>query len=363
MSMDTFLFLLGKRIEKLTNQNQLLTIRTLLNGNKIRRNMCLFLSFCCTLNIADGMMRERASSRQLPKEEVSISSTYEPRKFPFIETNFEESGLGNTAILYSPSTFSNRKFLVAPSFSQTLQLVENFVSLGEGIEEDLSEEPADLVEEVVTNEEKIAIICERYGLTREEFQIIVAVVIAEAKWHSYEDAYAVINTIFNRSISSIWIDEIEKIQGEGTGRSMYHQVIQYHQFDPYWLTGSYKEHLNATPEEEPGMQAVIDFLYGVPVEQENGEVVLVPARLHDYANFVGWCVSHKYKSYSFVERGNEYGVSMKESHYVSGAFTEITEEEIEVRAEEVEQACDEYLVQLEEENQKQLVLSKEEIIS
>ena len=50
----------------------------------------------------------------------------------------------------------------------------------------------------ITKEDKIKYILEKYNLTNEQFKILSAIVLSEAQANSYDDAYAVINTIYNR---------------------------------------------------------------------------------------------------------------------------------------------------------------------
>lgn len=78
----------------------------------------------------------------------------------------------------------------------------------------------------LTTEEKINWILENYHLTMDQYKTIVGVVLAEGGDYNYEECYAVINTIFNRSICSRWVDSVNRGQGEGLGRSLYNQVIQ-----------------------------------------------------------------------------------------------------------------------------------------
>ena len=337
----------------MTNKEHLVTLRSMAATAQVKRRASGVLCLYYFLNL---MTQVAYPPRISSKKEISKSSSsmiiMKKSTAPDPE-NLLFYSLENGSLVVDYLNFQNRHVHLFPTSDEVLlgnddgmeQVEENPISeehVEEATEEMTLEEG---VEEPVepTNDEKIEMICERYGLTKEEFDVIKAVVVAEAKWFSYEDAYAVINTIFNRSISAIWIYDVERLQGEGTGRSMYHQVTQYHQFDPYWYSGTYKNYLEDRPETVPAVQAVIDFLYGVPVEQENGETILLPARLHDYANFVGYQIPHQYKSYAFVECGNNFGVPLKEEHYVSYDFTTITEAEVETRAQEVEEACRNYL--------------------
>lgn len=187
------------------------------------------------------------------------------------------------------------------------------------------------------NEEKIKWILKQYDLTEEEFKVVVAVTIAEAKGLSYEDAYAVINVIYNRTICSRWINEIKRQTGKDIGTSLYEQVIAKGQFTVYFYgEKTYRNFLDINIEEYPGYQAVIDFLYGTFTKGEAiGEYTWNgPERLHDLLSF-GVQLSPEI-SYCFTNRGVNCGIPMKESEYVTDNFTSISESEIEERAQEVE---------------------------
>ena len=142
---------------------------------------------------------------------------------------------------------------------------------------------------VITKEEKINYILERYNLSKEQFNTLKAIVLSEAEINSYEDAYAVINTIYNRTHSKNWIRSIENRFGSGKGTNLYYQVIAPNQFTVY-ASGSYRRYLEAT--DNVGIDAIIDFLYSENV-------------MHNYLSFR----SHSIKvnnSESFSTNGNNY---------------------------------------------------------
>lgn len=232
------------------------------------------------------------------------------------------------------------KEIVKDALSEDQELVDN---INDSVTVELMKNG--LIDEAKTNDEKIAWILEHYNLTMDQFKVVVGVTIAEAQGKSYEDAYAVINTIYNRTICSRWVNSVEKYQGKGLGNNLYNQVIQPGQFTVYYYgLKTYQNYLNVTPEEEPGMQAVIDFLYGnFEYDYDNNKITwLGPARLHDLVNFVGQGVTPKYEYTTFTNRGNRYGVSMKQSEYLSDEFTSISEEEVEKKAQEAEALSKEY---------------------
>jgi len=132
-------------------------------------------------------------------------------------------------------------------------------------------------------------ICCLYNLTPEELDVVCAIAMAEAKTASYEDAYAVINTIYNRTISNRWVCYINKLHKNEVGESLYYQAITNGQFVVY-ENGRYKQFLGVR--EGDGYQAVIDFL-------------LTKDLIHDYLSFRSSNTNVKTFE-QFVEGGNKY---------------------------------------------------------
>ncbi len=232
------------------------------------------------------------------------------------------------------------KLAIKDAITQNQELMDN---INDSITVELMRQG--LIDQNKTNDEKIAWILEHYNLTMDQFKVVVGVTLAEAQGKSYEDAYAVINTIYNRTICSRWVNSVEKYQGQGLGTSLYNQVIQPGQFSVYFYGDRpYRYYLNVTPEEEPGMQAVIDFLYGNFVYDYDNYTItwLGPARLHDLLSFVAQSRTPKYECTIFTFRGNKYGVPMQQSEYLSDVFTSISEKDIERKAQEVESLSKEY---------------------
>ena len=151
----------------------------------------------------------------------------------------------------------------------------------------------EIAEEVVvelSNEEKIDIILEKFNLTEEEFNVVCAIAMTEAKPNSYDDAYCVINTIYNRTISNSWIEEINKLYPDDVGRSLYYQAIHPNQFVVY-QEGNYERNLNVREGET--FQAVIDFLYTLEIK-------------HDYLSFRSYNTELDFTFEQFTSDGNKY---------------------------------------------------------
>lgn len=142
---------------------------------------------------------------------------------------------------------------------------------------------------VLSRDDKIESILERYNLSENEFKVLCAIVLTEADKNSYEDTYAVINTIYNRTHSKSWVKTINNQFGNNKGRSLYYQAIAPRQFVVY-EHGSYKKNLNNTT--SIGYDAIIDFLYTEDV-------------MHNYLSFRANNIKVK-NSETFSEKGNNY---------------------------------------------------------
>jgi len=152
---------------------------------------------------------------------------------------------------------------------------------------------------VISREDKIKFILEKYDLSEKEFNILSAIVLSEAESNSYDDAYAVINTIYNRTHSKNWVRSISNRYGKDNGDSLYYQAIAPNQFVVY-QHGTYKKNLNNT--DCVGYDAIIDFLYSEEI-------------LHNYLSFR----AHNIKinnSESFSDKGNNYFNEIKEGNRI-----------------------------------------------
>lgn len=151
----------------------------------------------------------------------------------------------------------------------------------------------------ITKEDKIKSILEKYDLTNEQFKTLSAIVLTEAEANSYEDAYAVINTIYNRTHSKNWVKSVSNRYGSGKGTNLYYQAIAPNQFVVY-EHGSYKKNLNNT--KSVGYDAIIDFLYTEEV-------------MHNYLSFRAHNIKAK-NSEAFSEKGNNYFNILTESNKI-----------------------------------------------
>lgn len=148
----------------------------------------------------------------------------------------------------------------------------------------------ELEEEKISPKEEIL---EDYNLSEEEFSVLCAIVMAEAKTNSYNDSYAVINTIYNRTKSIKWSSYVEN------GDNLYSQATFPGQFVVY-ENGSYLKYLGC--EDGDSYQAIIDFL-------------LTKDLAHEYLSFVSKD-GDKYGKEQFVEDGNLYYNKMEEDDKV-----------------------------------------------
>lgn len=153
---------------------------------------------------------------------------------------------------------------------------EQVVEPEEIIQEEVVEEPIIEEEPVVTNndyydeevsqpvienntniDEGVSWILANYNLTYDQFVVVNAIINAEAKADSYDDAYAVTNALYNRINSETWVNYVDSIMGYGCGQSLYYQAICPGQFEVY-STGRYLNFINDTY--PSSNQAVIDML-------------------------------------------------------------------------------------------------------
>lgn len=162
---------------------------------------------------------------------------------------------------------------IRPTIEETLVLNSNLIK-----SENINSQKDETI--IKTDEDKIL---EMYDLTEEEFNIICAIAMTEAKTNSYEDAYAVINTMYNRTISKTWIDWISDYHGKDVGRSLYYQAITPGQFVVY-ENGRYT--MNLGVREGDSYQAVIDFLLTKELKHDYLSFKSSNTELHDYEQFV-----------------------------------------------------------------------------
>jgi len=151
----------------------------------------------------------------------------------------------------------------------------------------------------ITKEDKIEYILDEYELTEYQFKVLCGIVLSEAEANSYEDAYAVINTIYNRTQSKSWVRSIGNRFGSDKGHNLYYQAIAPNQFVVY-QSGSYKKNMNNT--ESVGYDAIIDFLYTKDI-------------MHNYLSFRSNYIKIK-NSESFSSRGNNYFNILKDENRI-----------------------------------------------
>ena len=91
----------------------------------------------------------------------------------------------------------------------------------------------------LTYKEKKNIILKKYNLSENMYQVLASIVASESKANSYNDAYAVINTIYNRTMSKRWVNHINNTYGSGKGDNLYYQAIAPNQFTVYSSGSTY----------------------------------------------------------------------------------------------------------------------------
>lgn len=196
--------------------------------------------------------------------------------------------------------------LFASIDSNTFQ--ENFVISQEGNlvyeEENTSSE--------MSIDEKVNYILEKYNLTPFQFKVLVSVVYNEAAKDNYDDCYRVINTIYNRTINSLWVDDISKQTGID-GRSLYAQVIasnpvQFEVYNPNTSGYDYDEIYGSTAH-----LATIDFL----IKDDDDPT----KRIHDYLSFRSNNTEKKAGWQQFTDNGNIYFGAFKPNDFISPEYS------------------------------------------
>ena len=151
----------------------------------------------------------------------------------------------------------------------------------------LDEDKKDEIKEEKTYS-SVDYILDKYNLTSDEFNVLCAVVMGEAKENDYRDAYAVINTIYNRTKSNTWINYVANIMG-CDGTSLFNQVVCTGQFEAYY-NGRYQKFLGV--KDTQAYKAIIDFLVSEEI-------------MHEYLSFVA-AYGESYGKEQFVSDGNRY---------------------------------------------------------
>ena len=151
----------------------------------------------------------------------------------------------------------------------------------------------------IPQNQKKEIILEKYNLTMEEFDILCAIVLGESAPNSYEDAYAVINTIYNRTHSKRFCNMVDNVY-DGKGNNLYYQAICPGQFVVY-ENEIYKEKLGIV--NEPGYDAILDFL-------------VMEIKLHDFLSFKSNKTEVK-NGVRFVSDGNNYNNPLLEEDRIN----------------------------------------------
>ena len=188
----------------------------------------------------------------------------------------------------------------------TIQVIEGKmeeVSPGGGIKDVVTRKYTE--QRVVSKEEKINWILGEYNINRYQFNVLCAMVLHEAKANNYTDSYAVISTMYNRTVTKKWIDYINSVMGRGCGYNIYCQAIAPGQYVPYNQYKGLIPKINNTVAE----QATIDMLYS---KQPN----------HPYTSFRSAGSPSKGRV-QLVPGGNRYfSLVQKDDNYVVALETE-----------------------------------------
>lgn len=194
----------------------------------------------------------------------------------------------------------NPKIITVVALLVYISLLANITPVTNVYENEINYQNYDTYKELtITKEDKIDTILEKYNLSKEEFRVLSAIVLSEAEGNSYDDAYAVINTIYNRTHAKNWVRSVNGHFGKGKGNNLYYQAISPGQFTVY-KSGSYKRHLNDT--KSVGYDAIIDFLYSEDI-------------MHNYLSFRSHSIKIK-GSESYSKHGNNYFSVLNEKNRI-----------------------------------------------
>lgn len=195
-----------------------------------------------------------------------------------------------------------------------ISIIMNPVSADIPFKENDELSSADPIEEEVekTPEE---IIVEKFDLTLEQLHVIAASVAAEAGENQYDEAYNVINSIYNRTKSKKWVNEMKRVLGRSDGDNLYVQLICPGQYSVY-ESGSYKKFLGQT--DLPAYQAVIDFL-------------LREEYVHEYMSFGSKERDmSKYNAKSLTNNGNQYFDILADDDRIEEDIEEVDNKKLEI---------------------------------
>ncbi len=117
----------------------------------------------------------------------------------------------------------------------------------------------------LTNDEKLAIILKKYDVTAEQFDTIVATILAEATFGNYNEAYNIAGIFLNRIFSYTYSNQVEQYYGEGTGQNIYYHCIIPGNFQVYENGMYLKFYQNEEVKNYVGYQAIIDCFYSEEV--------------------------------------------------------------------------------------------------
>lgn len=253
------------------SKNILLKLKKLIKNDNLRANSCILLSLVILATTSGFAKKNDSKASNYEFFKINSSNLYLSDKLDEILINSAQAVINSNA--------------VKQVINNTIELIQSNTNL----------------DNETLNEIKVEHILKKFNLTEEQFDTLVAIVLAEAKWDSYEDAYAVINTMYNRIISTSWINYVNYILGDETGTSLYYQSICPGQFIVY-QNGNYLEFLGKDNTDRPGYKAIIDFL-------TTGE------KMHDFLSFVAAdCGKGEYTQ--FVEKGNCYSNKITEDNLV-----------------------------------------------
>ena len=122
-----------------------------------------------------------------------------------------------------------------------------------------------------TTEQKVNLILQRDNLSEDMLDTIVSIILIKSETKNYDEAYQIIDSLYNRTQDARLIQKINSILGSNYGNNLYHQSIALDGFEIY-SSGLYKQYLNENLKSSPTYQACVDFLYIKNLLETNSEL-------------------------------------------------------------------------------------------
>ena len=222
------------------------------------------------------------SSYDVAKEEIAHSITKIEKTS--IEQVIDNKDTLDTVVINIPSI---------PTTTPNVKVDYNSLTMPQIYE--LGEDAVNYYYDTYGYDKAISYICDRYNITYDEFKIVSAIIMAEGN-RTYEEAYCVTNTIYNRIHSISSINYVNAVFGMNVGKSLFYQAVCPDQFVVY-QNGRYYEFYSVLS--GPVFRGIIDML-----------ISEIPR--HNYLQFLA--NETDVQGQMFTEKGNRYFTVLQENN-------------------------------------------------